>query len=133
MDTSDRGLMRVVEQVNQGVTGIDLKEMVDKHPRLLPLLDQAVDMSGLFESMSLTSFMVEGHTFSRYFSEIIIDTHRLYQYGIEVFESDEAFYGWLEANVTSMGGRIPLTLIDSFAGREWILRILTRIEHGVFS
>ncbi len=133
MDTSDQALMTIVDKIDTGVTGPEFKKMTEECSKNLEVFEKALDMTGGFEGLSLEPFMAEGHVFSRYFSEIIIDTHRLYQYGVEVFESEPNFRSWLSDAIPAMVNRRPIDMLDSFAGREWIVRILTRIEHGVFS
>lgn len=133
MDTSDQALMVIVDKIDSGVTGPEFKLMIEECSQNFEVFEKALDMTGGFEGMSLDPFMAEGHVFSRYFSEIIIDTHRLYQYGIEVFESEPNFKSWLYDTITAMGKRRPIDMIDSFAGREWVVRILARIEHSVYS
>lgn len=133
MDTSDQALMVIVDKINSGVTGPEFKLMIEECSQNVEVFEKALDMTGGFEGMSLEPFMFDGHVFSRYFSEVIIDTHRLYQYGIEVFESESKFRSWLYKTIPAMARRRPIDMMDSFAGREWIVRILTRLEHGVFS
>lgn len=51
----------------------------------------------------------------------------------EVFESAEAGIDWLKAPNASLGGRTPLSLLDTDIGAESVLDTLGRIEHGVFA
>jgi putative toxin-antitoxin system antitoxin component (TIGR02293 family) len=51
----------------------------------------------------------------------------------EVFESAESSMHWLKAPNASLGGRTPLSLLDTDIGTESILDTLGRIEHGVFA
>jgi len=50
-----------------------------------------------------------------------------------VFESPESSIHWLKAPNTSLGGRTPLSLLDTDIGAESVLDTLGRIEHGVFT
>lgn len=51
----------------------------------------------------------------------------------EVFESTESSIHWLKAPNASLGGRTPLSLLDTDIGAESVLDTLGRIEHGVFA
>jgi putative toxin-antitoxin system antitoxin component (TIGR02293 family) len=51
----------------------------------------------------------------------------------EVFESSESSIHWLKAPNASLGGRTPLSLLDTDIGAESVLDTLGRIEHGVFA
>jgi putative toxin-antitoxin system antitoxin component (TIGR02293 family) len=51
----------------------------------------------------------------------------------EVFESAESSLHWLKAPNASLGGRTPLSLLDTDIGAESVLDTLGRIEHGVFA
>lgn len=50
-----------------------------------------------------------------------------------VFESTESSIHWLKAPNAALGGRTPLSLLDTDIGAESVLDTLGRIEHGVFS
>jgi putative toxin-antitoxin system antitoxin component (TIGR02293 family) len=50
-----------------------------------------------------------------------------------VFESPESSIHWLKAPNSSLGGRTPLSLLDTDIGAESVHDTLGRIEHGVFA
>ena len=51
----------------------------------------------------------------------------------EVFEDLEAAVDWLKSPNASLGGTIPLSLLDTDIGAESVMDTLGRIEHGVFA
>lgn len=51
----------------------------------------------------------------------------------EVFERSDAAIHWLKAPNASLGGKTPLSLLDTDIGAESVLDTLGRIEHGVFA
>lgn len=57
----------------------------------------------------------------------------LFLYGIEVFESKENFFKWLNLPNTALGGLEPLELIELPDGVSKVRDIIGRIEHGVYS
>lgn len=57
----------------------------------------------------------------------------LFLYGIEVFESKENFFKWLQLPNTALGGMQPQQLIELPDGTSKVRDILGRIEYGVYS
>lgn len=52
---------------------------------------------------------------------------------IEVLEDDDAAKAWINRGNRSLGGDIPLSLLDTEVGYELVLDTLGRIEYGVVS
>ncbi len=63
----------------------------------------------------------------------LFEVSDLFLYGIEVFESKENFFKWLELPNTSLGGIQPQELIEIPGGISKVKDVLGRIEHGVYS
>ncbi len=63
----------------------------------------------------------------------LIHVSKVVARGMEVFESEEKFELWLRSEVRALGNKRPLDLLWSSLGREQILEILIRIEHGIYS
>jgi len=53
--------------------------------------------------------------------------------GEDVFEDLDAAVDWLKSPNASLGGRTPLSLLDTDIGAESVIDTLGRIEHGVFA
>lgn len=53
--------------------------------------------------------------------------------GIDVFEDKSRFNEWMRQPNTALGGKSPLSLIDSDKGIREILDVLGRLRHGVYS
>lgn len=51
----------------------------------------------------------------------------------EVFEDDIAARGWMLGTVSTLGGRTPLSLLDTLEGYEMVMDTLSRIEYGVYA
>ncbi len=52
--------------------------------------------------------------------------------GREVLGSPDAFSSWSKTNLSSLDNRTPISYLDTSFGINITLRILGRIEHGVF-
>jgi putative toxin-antitoxin system antitoxin component (TIGR02293 family) len=53
--------------------------------------------------------------------------------GISVLGDEEKFHQWLNLENEALGGIKPLAWLNSSIGREEILRLLHRIEYGIYS
>ena len=64
-------------------------------------------------------------------SELIALITELLSYGLEVFnEEEEKFQRWLNKPNRSLGGNIPISLLDTSTGISEVRYSLNRIEHG---
>ena len=64
-------------------------------------------------------------------SEIILLLTELVDFGIEVFNNEEAkFQRWLKKQNISLGGNSPESLLDSTTGIQEVKNCLNRIEFG---
>ena len=66
-------------------------------------------------------------------SEKVVDFSKIIAKGVDVFEDELDFKTWLESPVLALGNKKPLDLLGSSIGREEVLNVLFRIEHGIFS
>lgn len=69
----------------------------------------------------------------RNYSIKLFEIADLFLYGIEVFESKENFFKWLNLPNTALGGLEPLELIEMPDGVSKVRDVIGRIEHGVYS
>ncbi len=66
-------------------------------------------------------------------SERVIELATLVQRGIEVLGSKSAFIQWIHAPLLVLDNQRPMDFLDTTFGMNIILRLLGRIEHGVYS
>lgn len=66
-------------------------------------------------------------------SEKVVDLSKIIAKGLDVFENETDFKIWLNSPVLALGNKKPIELLSYSIGREEILNVLFRIEHGVFS
>lgn len=71
--------------------------------------------------------------FDQYISERLFLIADLYSYGYEVLGSREKFNRWMKAGNRALGGKTPLSLIDTLYGIEEVKHLIGRIEYGVYS
>ena len=66
-------------------------------------------------------------------SEKVLRVARLYDRALEVFEDSAAAEKWLKEPARGLGDASPLYYAKTELGAREVERLLTRIEHGVFS
>lgn len=66
-------------------------------------------------------------------SEHVIQIAEVYSRGNEIFDSMEAFQTWVDTPNTALGKRKPIDLLPSRYGAKMVMKLLGRIEHGIFS
>ena len=57
---------------------------------------------------------------------------KIYQRGLEVFDSQEDFEDWLKTKVVSLGDQKPISLLKTENGRAAVLDTIGRVEYGVY-
>jgi len=67
-------------------------------------------------------------------SDRLLRASRLFAQALELFEGDRAAaVGWLMAAQSALGHATPLDLARTDVGSREVERLITRLEHGVFS
>ena len=66
-------------------------------------------------------------------TEKVLELAAFVQRGIEVIGSKAGFIEWLHSPLTSLGNKIPLDYLDTSFGIRMVLKILGRLEQGVYS
>jgi putative toxin-antitoxin system antitoxin component (TIGR02293 family) len=59
--------------------------------------------------------------------------NRVFDRAIQVLEDREAAQAWMHQENRSLGGKLPLSLLDTKAGYQLVLDTLGRIESGTVS
>lgn len=66
-------------------------------------------------------------------SDRLFRVARIVALAIEVLEDEQRAVQWLKRGQIGLGGRIPLSLLTTDAGRDEVEKLLMRIEHGVYT
>lgn len=72
-------------------------------------------------------------TFNSDESERLLRIARLFAHAVQALESEENARTWLKEPVRALGEESPLRFADTEPGAREVERLLTRLEHGVFS
>ncbi len=65
-------------------------------------------------------------------SEEMLDTLRLYSQAVSTFGDIEKAKHWIDTPLPALSGEKPEEMFDTFEGRNWVSRILRKIEYGEF-
>ena len=65
-------------------------------------------------------------------SERVLRLTQVYEMAADVFESSEKARRWLKNPARGLGGRIPLEYADTYIGANEVIKLLGRIDHGIF-
>lgn len=92
----------------------------------------------LFEFLKLPKSTLKGRIrnkkpLARDETDRIYRVDRVMNRAIEVLGDENAAKEWITRENRSLGGDVPLTLMDTEYGYELVLDTLSRIEYGVFS
>jgi putative toxin-antitoxin system antitoxin component (TIGR02293 family) len=66
-------------------------------------------------------------------SEKLLKSFALFDKGIELFGSAQAFHQWLNTPAYGLGNQLPFNLMDTITGIKLITEELIRIEYGNFA
>lgn len=68
-----------------------------------------------------------------YKTEKVLELAAFASRGVQVIGSKNGFQQWLSTPVLALGNRIPLEFLDTTFGIQMVLKVLGRLEQGVFS
>jgi putative toxin-antitoxin system antitoxin component (TIGR02293 family) len=105
---------------------------------------QAIQDRGNFSNKDISSFLdISESTLQRYRksaktlkkddAEKAFHLSSVLAKGISILGDEEKFNQWLNLENKAIGGIKPITWLNSSIGREEILRLLNRIEYGIYS
>ncbi|MBK9135136.1 MAG: DUF2384 domain-containing protein [Betaproteobacteria bacterium] len=66
-------------------------------------------------------------------SDRLFRVARIAALAIDVLEDTPAAMRWLKRPQIGLGGKVPLAMLATDAGRDQVEKLLLRIEHGVYS
>ncbi len=82
---------------------------------------------------SLQRYKLEkAHVFKPIHSEKIIELTEVALFGLEIFDSPQQFYLWLNTPSYALGNFTPLDLLKNSYGKDLVVSELNRINEGIF-
>ncbi len=116
-----------IQAVRQGISGTIVKQAI----QLLGERDLFVRLLGT-NSANLSRFYHQ-QVINRSASEVILDTLRVFQDAVTVFEDADIAKEWLHTRIPALAGEYPIDLCDTFEGRKLVRETLQAIEYGEFT
>ncbi|BBO85206.1 hypothetical protein DSCO28_57720 [Desulfosarcina ovata subsp. sediminis] len=106
-------------------------ESFDDLRKCLDLSDNSLAKIVQIPRRTLSRRRVNGR-FNTVESERVLRLIQVYEMAAEVFGSSEKARRWLKKPARGLGGRIPLEYADTYIGANEVIKLLGRIDHGVF-
>jgi putative toxin-antitoxin system antitoxin component (TIGR02293 family) len=117
---------KFISLARQGISGDIVKNVVDivGHKDLfVAMLDTtSSNFSRIYRKKKLSAAQ----------SESVLDTYRVFAFAAEVFGHDENAQEWMDTKIPALGDQSPVSLCDTFEGREMVLAALRKIQTGEF-
>ena len=116
-----------IEATRRGLSGKIVKQAVD-----------ALGHRDLFVRLLETSTGNLNRVYRRkalntYHSEGILDTLRVFSMANSVFGDPDISSEWMDTALPALGGQTPISLCDTFEGRNLVQIALRKIEYGEFA
>ena len=123
----DSGLVEIIRRQRKGIPCKAVSVMAHK-------LDMSVE--AFISELSLPKAMrksVHGHggNLSAVAAERVIRVARIQRRATEVLENESDARAWLKLANRALGGRTPLSLLDTGSGSDLVNEELMRIEQGI--
>jgi putative toxin-antitoxin system antitoxin component (TIGR02293 family) len=116
-----------IQAVRRGISGEIVKQAVqalEERDLFIRLLNtNSANLSRFYRQKPLTKMQSEG----------ILDTLRVFQETIAVFENEKLAKEWLHTSIPALAGEYPINLCDTFEGRKLVCEALRAIEYGEFT
>lgn len=75
----------------------------------------------------------EEYVFKPIQSEKIFELAEVTSLGLEVFDTQSAFYAWLKTPSFALGNLMPIELLKDSYGKEMVINELHKIDYGIFA
>jgi len=82
---------------------------------------------------TLQRYSKDNSSFSFSVTDRILQIHKVFKKGIEVFGSSEKFISWLRNNPSMLEGNLSFQSLGNFEGINRVLTQLSRIEYGILA
>jgi len=115
-----------IQTVRQGISGRVVKLAVD-------VLGERELFTSLLNTNSTNLSRFYGKILTKFATEGILDTFRVFQNAINAFEDEEMAIEWLHTSIPALAGERPISLCDTSEGRKIVKESLRAIEYGEFT
>ncbi len=97
----------------------------------------SLSRAALLETIKIPASTIErrlrsGEALSAEESDRVSRVAKVVRRAVEAFGDDEQGKAWMTDTISSLGGKTPLSLLDTMEGYELVQTTLSRIEYGVY-
>lgn len=118
---------QIIRQLKAGLP----VESFDDLRKYLDLSDNSLAQIVQIAKRTLSRRRMKGR-FNTDESERVLRLTQVYEMAADVFGSSEKARRWLKNPARGLGGRIPLEYADTYIGANEVIKLLGRIDHGIF-
>lgn len=94
--------------------------------------EDAADMLNI-SAPTIYRWIKQNKKLERNYTIQLLELTDLFLYGIDVFESNDNFFKWLDLPNTALGGMHPKNMLDIPGGIAKVRELLGRMDFGVYS
>jgi putative toxin-antitoxin system antitoxin component (TIGR02293 family) len=139
--TSARQKQQKVNHTATQLNEFNVIKLLETNPDSDILIEEILDITGLslrqlaknvyeMTPKTLAAYKKSPKQLSTRSMEISIKLKMLYEKASQLFIEIKYFNGWLQKECPGLGGRIPITLLNTSTGIDLVYDELTRIEFG---
>jgi putative toxin-antitoxin system antitoxin component (TIGR02293 family) len=120
---------RTIELIRKGLPAVS----IDYVAELLSL-----SRAALLDAIKIPASTIErrlrtGEALSAEESDRVSRVAKVVRRAVEVFGDDDQGKAWMTDSISALGGKTPLSLLDTMEGYELVVATLYRIEYGVYA
>lgn len=117
---------QVVYQVGQGVHVRRFDQLLEKSGLQKQVLSVLLGM----DPRTIDNYRKQGRSFAALEGELLLKLDSLFDFGLEIFESNEDFRAWLSSPAFALNNRKPMDFLNTSTGVDLVEQALQRIMHG---
>ena len=126
LDGSDSS--QIIELIRQGLPSTAIDYLAERLSLSRALFLEAIKIP----VSTIERRLRTGEALSSDESNRVTGVAKILRRAIEVFGDEEQGRQWLTHSVSSLGGKAPLSLLDTMEGYELVNATLSRIQYGVY-
>lgn len=126
-DSEEPDTMEVIRQIRRGLSGSTLGKVAEVYQ--LP----QTEIYELLKISAKTGQRAKNGILDVDKSDHVVQMIKVVVRANGIFKEYDRAMTWLKSPCYSLGGEVPLSLLDTTEGIELVMDTLGRIEHGVFS
>ena len=117
---------QVVYQVGQGVNVSRFDQLLEKTGLQKQVLAALLGM----DPRTIDNYRKQSRNFAALEGELLLKLDSLFDFGLDIFESTDAFKAWLSTPAFALQDKHPIDFLNTSTGVDLVEQALQRIAHG---